>query len=133
MGAAFGHLMQLLDQVFVGACGLVLGRFQSGQDFLDAVDRGQDQRHGAGGHRHAVAEFAHQCLAGMRQRFQPRQAEEAAGALDGVNQPKDVIQNLGVARILLELHQLIVDRIQAFAGFGQEFPQQIIHETGLRT
>ena len=34
---------------------------------------------------------------------------------------------------LLEPHQLIIDRIQAFAGLGQELPQQIIHETGLRT
>jgi hypothetical protein len=69
----------------------------------------------------------------MRQRFQPRQPQEAAGALDGVNQAEDVIQNLRVARVLLEPHQLIVDRIQALAGFGQKFPQQIIHETGLRT
>ena len=95
--------------------------------------RGQDQRHGLGLDRHAVAEFAHQGLAGMGQRFQPRQAEEAAGALDGVDQAEDVIQNLRVARVLLEPHQLIVDRIQALAGLGQELPQQIIHETGLRT
>ncbi len=95
--------------------------------------RGQDQRHGFGLDRHAVAEFAHQRLAGMGQRFQPRQAEEAAGALDGVDQAEDVIQDLRVARVLLEPHQLIVDRIQALAGLGQKLPQQIIHETGLRT
>jgi hypothetical protein len=69
----------------------------------------------------------------MGQRFQPRQPEKAAGALDGVNQAEDVIQNLGVVRILLEPHQLIVDGVQAFAGLRQEFPQQIVHETGLRT
>ena len=85
------------------------------------------------GHRHAVAEFAHQRLAGMRQRFEPRQAEEAARALDGVDQAEDVIQDLGVVRVLLEPHQLIVDRVQALAGLGQKLPQQIIHETGLRT
>ena len=85
------------------------------------------------GDRHAVAEFAHQRLAGVGKRFQPRQAEEAAGALDGVHQAEDVIQNLGVVRLLLEPHQLIVDRVQALAGLGQELPQQIIHETGLRT
>ena len=83
--------------------------------------------------RHAVTEFAHQGLGGMRQRFETRQAEKAAGALDGVNQTEDVIEDLGVVRILLEPHQLIVDRVQAFAGFGQELPQQIVHETGLRT
>ena len=80
------------------------------------------------GHRHAVAEFAHQRLGGMRQRFEPRQPEEAAGALDGVNQAKNVIQNLGVVRILLEPHQLIVDGIQALVGLRQKLPQQIIHE-----
>ena len=85
------------------------------------------------GHRHAVAEFAHQRLGGMRQRFQPRQPEEAAGALDGVDQAKNVIEDLGVVRFLLEPHQLIVDGVQALAGLRQKLPQQIIHETGLRT
>jgi hypothetical protein len=50
-----------------------------------------------------------------------------------VNQAKDVIENLGVVGVLFEPHQLIIDRIEAFAGFGQELPQQIVHETGLRT
>ena len=127
MAATFGHRMQLLDQVFVGALGLGLGRLEAGQDFLDAIDGGQDQRHGFGLDRHAVAEFAHQGLAGMGQRFQPRQSQEAAGALDGVDQAEDVIQYLRVARVLLEPHQLIVDRIQALVGLRQELPQQIIH------
>ena len=126
---AFGHLVQLLDQVFVGAFRLGLGGFEAGQNFLDAVDRGQDQRHGARRHRHAVAEFAHQGLAGMGQRFEPGQSEEAAGAFNRVNQPEDVIQNLGVGRVLLEPHQLIVDRIQALVGLGQELPQKIVHQS----
>ena len=54
----------------------------------------------------------------MGQRFEARQPEEAAGALDGVNQPENIIQNLGVVRILLEPYQLIIDRIQALAGLG---------------
>ncbi|MET4789475.1 hypothetical protein ABIF64_001653 [Bradyrhizobium japonicum] len=67
----------------------------------------------------------------MRQRFKPRQAEEAARALDGVDQAEDVIQDLGVVRLLLELHQLIVDGVQALAGLRQKLPQQIIHELRL--
>jgi hypothetical protein len=63
----------------------------------------------------------------MGQRFQARQPEKAASALDGVDQAKDVIENLRVVRILLEPNQLIIDRIQTFAGFRQEFPQQIVH------
>src|ERR1700687_1225312 len=62
-----------------------------------------------------------------------RQTQKAAGALDGVNQAENVIQDPGVVGILLEPHQLIIDCIQAFAGFRQELPQQLIHETGLRT
>jgi hypothetical protein len=50
-----------------------------------------------------------------------------------MNEAEDVIQNLGVVRFLLEPHQLIVDGIQAFTGLRQELPQQVIHETGLRT
>ena len=100
---------------------------EAGEDLLDAVNRRQDQRHGIGLDRHAVAEFAHHRLAGMGERFQPRQSEEAAGALDGVDQAEDVIQDLRVARVLLEPHQLIVDRIQALAGLRQELPQKVVH------
>ena len=127
------HVVQLDDEVLVAAFRLVLGGFKSCEDFLDAVDRGQDQRDGARGDRHAVAEFAHQRLAGMGEGFQPWQAEEAAGALDGVHQAEDVIENFCVVGVLLEPHKLIVDRVQALAGLGQELPQKIIHKTGLRT
>jgi hypothetical protein len=34
---------------------------------------------------------------------------------------------------LLEPHQLIVDGIQALAGFRQKLSQQIIHHAGLQT
>jgi hypothetical protein len=69
----------------------------------------------------------------MGQRFEAGQSEKAAGAFDGMNQAKDVIQNPGVVRLLLELHQLVIDGIQTLTGFRQELPQQIIHETGFRT
>jgi hypothetical protein len=60
-------------------------------------------------------------------------AQKAAGALDRVHQPEDVIQDLCVVGLLLEPHQLIVDGVQALAGLRQELTQQVIHETGLRT
>ena len=95
---------------------------------LDAIDGRKNKRDGIGCDRHPVAELAHQVFGGVRQRFQPRQTEEAAGSLDGVHQTKDVIQNLGVVLILLEPHQLIVDGIQALAGFRQKLSQKIVHE-----
>jgi hypothetical protein len=45
-----------------------------------------------------------------------------------VDQAKNVIEDLRVIRILLESHQLIIDRIQALVGFRQEFPQKIVHQ-----
>ena len=61
--------------------------------------------------------------------LQARQAEEAAGAFDGVDQPEDVAEDLGVVGLLLEAHQLDVDRVETFVGLGQKFPQQVVHET----
>jgi hypothetical protein len=66
--------LQFVDQILVDPLRLGFRRFELAQDDLDPVDRGQDQRHRFAGHRHAVAEFAHQRLGGMRQRFQPRQS-----------------------------------------------------------
>ena len=115
--------MQFDDQILIGAFRLGFGGLEACEDFLDAVDAGQNQADRFAGDRHAVAELAHQRLAGMGQRFQPRQTQKAAGALDGVNQAKNIIQNLGVVGVLLEPHQLIVDRVQALAGLGQKLPQ----------
>src|SRR5215472_601762 len=68
----------------------------------------------------------------MGERLQPGQAEKAARALDGVNQAEDVIEDLGVVRLLLEPHQLIVDGVEAFARLRQKLPQQIVHVTSLQ-
>src|SRR5450759_4561392 len=84
------------------------------------------------GRRQAVAKFAHQRLGGMRERFQPWQPQEAAGALDGVHETEDVIEDLGVVRVLLESHGLDVDHVETLGGLGHEFPQQIVHEKRLR-
>ena len=81
--------------------------------------------------RHAVAELAHQAFGGMRERGEPRQPEEAAGALDGVNEAEDVGEDFGVVRLLLETHELDVDRVETLVGLGQEFAQQLVHGKGL--
>lgn len=122
-GAAFGSPVQRVDQVAVFAVRLGAARFEADQDILDPVDAGEDQRYGVARYRHAVAKFAHQRFGGVCQRFQPWQADEAAGALDGVDQPKDVTKNLGIVRILLKADKLVVDDIETFVGLGQEFLQ----------
>ena len=37
-------------------------------------------------------------------------------------------KDLRVVRVLLEPDQLDVDRVEALAGLGEEFPQQIVHK-----
>jgi len=64
----------------------------------------------------------------MRHGFEPRQAEEPAGSLDRVHEPKDVAQQLGVVRILLKLDQLNVEHCEPFVGLGQKFTQQVVHD-----
>jgi hypothetical protein len=122
-----GHVMQLVDQVRIGAFGLGLGCLELTQNFLDAVDGGKNERYGLAGHRHAVTEFSHQRFGGVSQRFKSWKAEEAARPLDGVNKTEDVVQYLGVVRVLLETHKLIVNCIQTLIRLGQELAEKIIH------
>jgi hypothetical protein len=44
-----------------------------------------------------------------------------------MDQPEDGVEHLGIVRLLLEAHELDVELIEAFPGFGQEFTQQFIH------
>ena len=123
---------RLGDQIGVGAIRLALLALERFENFLDAVDGGENERDGVAGRRRAVAEFAHQGLGGVRERFQPRQAEKAAGAFDGVDEAENVIEDLGVVRVLLETHELDVDDVETFVRLGHEFPQQVVHEKRLR-
>jgi hypothetical protein len=87
-----GHVFELTDQFAVVAFRLfALGRFQLTQDVLDLVDRGQDQRNRFLCDRSAVAELAHEGFRGMGNTFEPGEAKEAAGALDGVHQTENVV------------------------------------------
>ena len=100
------------DEVAVDALRLGGVALELGQDVLDAVERREDQRHGLGRDGHAVAELAHQRLGRMGERLEPRQPEEAAGALDGVDEPEDVAQDLVVVGIALEADELDVDDVE---------------------
>src|ERR1700733_14088151 len=116
------HATELFDQVAVVPGRLLLPRFEPFEDRLDAIDRGKDERHGLGRDRHAVAELAHQRLGGVGERLKPRQREKAASAFDGVDEAKNVAEDLSVIRLVLESHKLGVDQVAALAGFGQKIP-----------
>ncbi|MCY1383471.1 hypothetical protein D9M69_715970 [compost metagenome] len=63
----------------------------------------------------------------MGQGFQPRQADEAAGALDRVDQPENVPQDIAVVGVLLEADEFPIDRVEILAGLRQELLQQLVH------
>ena len=52
----------------------------------------------------------------MRQRLEARQAEKAAGAFDGVDEPEYVAQDRLVAGLALEADELDVDNVEILAG-----------------
>ena len=126
------HALELADQIAIRALRLLLFGFELVEDLLDPVDRRQDDGDGLAGHRHAVAEFSHQRLSRVGERFEPGQSEEPAGSFDRVDKPEDVVEDLGVVRVLFEANELDVDGVEALVGLGQEFSQQIIHGNGLR-
>ena len=51
----------------------------------------------------------------MGKAFKTGQAKKAAGALDGVNKPENIVQNFAVIRFLLKFDQFNVDDIQTFS------------------
>ena len=75
----------------------------------------------------AIAELAHHALGGMGERLEPRQAEKAARSLDGMNQTKNVAEDLAVIGLLLEAYEFRVHAIETFIGLGQELTQQVVH------
>ncbi len=101
--------MQPIDQIGVVAFRLALFALDRAENFLDAVDGLQDQRdrfrRGGG----AIAEFAHNVLGRMGERFKPGKIQKTARAFDRVHEAENAIENLLVAGFLLEPHKLIIN------------------------
>jgi hypothetical protein len=131
LGGGEGHPLEVCDEVLVVALGLRLVRLERGEDLLDAVDGRQDERYGFVGDGGSVTEFAHQGLGRMGEGLETRQAEEAAGALDRVHQAEHVVEDLEIVRVGLELDELHVHDVEAFARLGQKFSEQIVHRATL--
>ncbi len=85
----FRNAVQRLDQRRIHP-GLLLPRGADlADDHLDPVDCLQNQCHDVClGRQLAITDAAQHILRGVRDALQPREAEEAAGALDRVHQPK---------------------------------------------
>jgi len=67
------------------------------------------------------------CASASR-RGRPRKPQ----VLDRMNEPKDVIENFGVVRILFKAHEFDVDHVETLVRLGHEFAQQVVHEKRLR-
>jgi hypothetical protein len=57
------------------------------------------------------------------QRLETGQPQEPAGALDGMDEPKDVAQKTFVIRVLLKLDQLDIEFRQTFRALHKKFAQ----------
>ena len=88
--ARFRQGVQRGQQRGVVAAGFGPAGGQSGDDHFDPVDGGQHRADAVRRDRQfAVAHLAQHVLGRVRHLLQPRQAEEAAGALDRVHQAED--------------------------------------------
>ena len=124
--------VQRRDQFAIVTRRLAAGRRQPADDRLDPVQPRQDHGHGIGRRgQHAVAHLAQHVLGRVRHPFQPRQAEESAGALDRVDQAEDQRQRRLVVRRALQFQQGDVQIGDAFVGLGQEIGDQIVHGSPL--
>ncbi len=132
-GQCARQALQLIDQIEVIAFRLALFALDGRENFLDAVDGLQDQRDRVRRGGGAVAELAHDVLGRMGERFKAREIQKAARAFDRMHKAENAVENLLVARFLLEPHKLIVDDVETLIGLGHKLTQQIVHKTPLRT
>jgi hypothetical protein len=125
---ALGQGVEGGHQRRVVARGLGAGGLQPGHDLLDPVERAQHERDARGRHgQHAVAVAAQDVLGRMRDAFQARQAEEAAGALDRVHEPEDLRQGRLVVRRAFEAQQRGIRGRQPLMRLGQEIGEKVVH------
>ena len=116
------------DQGAVVALGLGARVGQALDDVADHIDRVEDDGDGRRVHRQRpVAIKAQHVLSGVGHGLQPHQAEEARAALEAVDQAEDVAQQVRVVRRLLEADQLGVHGLDALAGLGDEFVDDVVH------
>ena len=108
-----------LDQLLVVALGLGLRGLELSHDQLQPIQGLQHDGHDlAADRQYAVAHLAQDVLRRMGHAFQTRQAQKAAGPLDGVDQAENVVEDLRAVRVLLQRHQFVVDDLQRLVRLG---------------
>ena len=124
------HRVELRDQFLVVAVRFGLRLFEHRDDFLDPVERSENQTYSLGSNLlDTIAEIAENVFTRMGNGFETRQADKAARTLDRVNESENIAEELRVVRILLQLDDFNVQIIQAFDCLCEEFCKKIVHKS----
>ena len=119
---ATGQRVQLVDQLLIAAFGLRAGLLELAEQGSYGIDAPENQGHRARRDLQSpIPKIAQNVLPGMGDRFEPGQAQKAAGPLDRMDQPEDILKDRSVLGILLELHQFDVENRKALGTFREEF------------
>jgi hypothetical protein len=122
------RLGQGLDERAVILARQGLARLQSLYELADPVDDGEDCADQLMvGDPLARPDRRQRVLGGVAQRLEARQVEEAAIALDGMDEAEDGIEPLAILRRGLPGDDLAAQRVDHLAAFRYEFVDQIVH------
>src|SRR5262249_50368066 len=74
----------------------------------------------------AVAEFAEEVFADVRDGFEFDEAEKSAGAFDRMNRTEDAGERVSIAGIFFQLDQLAIQQIEVLVAFDQKLANDFI-------
>ncbi|CAH1650777.1 hypothetical protein CHELA1G11_10259 [Hyphomicrobiales bacterium] len=119
---------ELLDDIPVSAGRLGRGAVKFRDDMLDPVDACEDERDILRLDLNlAVAKTTEQGFRRMGDRLQAGQSKKAARALDGVNEAKDVAENVNVVGVALKADELDVYDVEMLVRLSQKLTQEFVH------
>ena len=111
---------------------VVLGRLAASagdilDDVLDAVDCGQNDGDRVLRRRHSVSQHAHDGFGRVAYPLEALEAEEARGALDGVDETEDAGDQRSIGGVTFELDELRLCPFDMLRGFRQKIFYQLVH------
>jgi hypothetical protein len=103
-----------------------------GLDLREERTQNVDRRQEGGGDvrcvdQRAVAQALEQVLARMRDRLEPTEAQEPAGALQRVQDPEDVVEDGAITRSVFEGDEVEVEPVEHFARLDEEVAHDALH------
>jgi len=117
------------DQIRIVALRLRLGFCENAEQFLDRVDRLQNECNRIRRYREfSVAKLAQNVFGGVRNLFQPGQSKETARTLESVNQAENAAQQLRIVGFLFESDDLHIETIDCLVRLGQKFAKKVVHD-----